>query len=46
MRRHQPALRQIEHPDQMALRRCGHPGNEPFCDGTDLITGFDGTLAS
>ena len=38
--------REIRHPDQMALGRCGYSGNEPFCDGTQLTAGFGGTLAS
>jgi CDGSH-type Zn-finger protein len=36
--------REIPHPDQMALCRCGHSGNKPFCDGTHLTIDFDGTL--
>ena len=38
--------REIRHPDQMALCRCGHSGNKPFCDGTHLTVDFGGTLAS
>jgi CDGSH-type Zn-finger protein len=38
--------REIEHPDQMALCRCGHSGNKPFCDATHLKIDFDGTLAN
>ncbi len=38
--------REIPHPDQMALCRCGHSNNKPFCDGTHLKIGFDGTLAN
>jgi CDGSH-type Zn-finger protein len=36
--------REIPHPDQMALCRCGHSGNKPFCDGTHATIDFDGTL--
>ena len=36
--------REIPHPDQMALCRCGHSNNKPFCDGTHLTIDFDGTL--
>ena len=36
--------REIEHPDPMAMCRCGHSGNKPFCDGTHLKIDFDGTL--
>jgi CDGSH-type Zn-finger protein len=39
-------LREIPHPDQMALCRRGHSGNKPFCDGTHLTIDFDGTLAN
>jgi CDGSH-type Zn-finger protein len=28
--------RKIAHSDQMALCRCGHSNNKPFCDGTHL----------
>ncbi len=41
-----PAGRQIAHPDQMALCRCGHSRNKPFCDGTHATIDFDGTLAN
>jgi CDGSH-type Zn-finger protein len=36
--------REIPHPDQMALCRCGHSSNKPFCDGTHETFDFDGTL--
>ena len=36
--------REIPHGDPMALCRCGHSGNKPFCDGTHLTIDFDGTL--
>ncbi len=29
--------REIPHPDQMALCRCGHSNNKPFCDGTHRL---------
>jgi CDGSH-type Zn-finger protein len=38
--------REIPHPEQMALCRCGGSGNKPFCDGTHLTNDFDGTLAN
>ena len=38
--------REIEHPDPMAMCRCGHSGNKPFCDGTHATIDFDGTLAN
>ena len=38
--------REIPHPDQMALCRCGHSNNKPFCDGTHLTIGFEGTTKS
>ena len=38
--------REIPHPDQMALCRCGRSGNKPFCDGTHLTWDFDGTLVN
>ena len=41
-----PDGRVIEHPDQMALCRCGRSGNKPFCDGTHLTWDFDGTLVN
>jgi len=41
-----PDGREIEHPDPVALCRCGHSGNKPFCDGTHLTIDFDGTLVN
>jgi CDGSH-type Zn-finger protein len=38
--------RVIEHPDPMAMCRCGHSSNKPFCDGTHATIDFDGTLAN
>ena len=38
--------RGIEHPDPMAMCRCGHSSNKPFCDGTHATIDFDGTLAN
>ena len=38
--------REIPHPEQMALCRCGGSANKPFCDGTHLTNDFDGTLAN
>ena len=38
--------REIPHLDQMALCRCGHSNNKPFCDSTHLKIDFDGTLAN
>jgi CDGSH-type Zn-finger protein len=38
--------REIDHPDQVALCRCGHSSNKPFCDGTHATIDFDGTLAN
>jgi CDGSH-type Zn-finger protein len=40
-----PDGRAIDHEDQMALCRCGHSSNKPFCDGTHATIDFDGTLA-
>jgi CDGSH-type Zn-finger protein len=36
--------REIPHPNQMALCRCGHSSNKPFCDSTHAIIDFDGML--
>jgi CDGSH-type Zn-finger protein len=36
----------IDHPDPMAMCRCGHSSNKPFCDGTHATIDFDGTLAN
>jgi CDGSH-type Zn-finger protein len=41
-----PDGRVIEHPDPMALCRCGRSGNKPFCDGTHATWDFDGTLVN
>ena len=35
--------RQFKHDAQFALCRCGHSKNKPFCDGSHLPAGFDGT---
>jgi CDGSH-type Zn-finger protein len=36
--------REIPHPEQMALCRCGGSKNKPFCDGSHRTNDFDGTL--
>ena len=36
--------RDLPHGEHMALCRCGHSKNKPFCDGTHATIGFDGTL--
>jgi CDGSH-type Zn-finger protein len=36
--------REILHGEHMALCRCGHSKNKPFCDGMHVQVGFDGTL--
>jgi CDGSH-type Zn-finger protein len=38
------AGREVPHGDHMALCRCGGSKNKPFCDGTHVAIGFDGTL--
>jgi CDGSH-type Zn-finger protein len=38
--------RAIEHRDPIAMCRCGHSANKPFCDGTHATIDFDGTLAN
>src|SRR6202030_3954031 len=38
-----PDGRVIEHPDPMAMCRCGQSKNKPFCDGTHATIDFDGT---
>src|ERR1700744_1120526 len=38
--------RVIEHPDPMAMCRCGHSSNKPFCDGTHATIDFDGPRAN
>jgi CDGSH iron-sulfur domain-containing protein 3 len=36
--------REVPHGEHMALCRCGHAKNKPFCDGMHVATCFDGTL--
>jgi CDGSH-type Zn-finger protein len=40
-----PDGRVIDHQSPVALCRCGHSSNKPFCDGTHATINFDGTLA-
>ena len=35
--------RDVPHGEHMALCRCGCSKNKPYCDGTYLAIGFDGT---
>lgn len=42
-----PDGHEIEHPDPIAICRCGGASNKPFfCDGTHATIDFDGTLAN
>jgi CDGSH-type Zn-finger protein len=34
---------ELEHADEFDLCRCGLSGSKPFCDGSELEAGFDGT---
>ncbi len=34
---------EMEAPDPVALCRCGQSGTKPFCDGSHVTAGFDGT---
>ena len=38
------AGREVLHGEHMALCRCGHSKNKPFCDGSHVVNCFDGTL--
>jgi CDGSH-type Zn-finger protein len=38
--------REVPHGEYMALCRCGHSKNKPFCDGMHVAICFDGTLKS
>jgi CDGSH-type Zn-finger protein len=38
--------RELDLPYDIQLCRCGHSGNQPFCDGTHAAIDFDGTLAN
>jgi CDGSH-type Zn-finger protein len=38
--------RELDLPHDVQLCRCGHSGNQPFCDGTHAVIDFDGTLAN
>jgi len=38
------AGREVPHGEHMALCRCGHSKDKPFCDGMHVVTCFDGTL--
>jgi CDGSH-type Zn-finger protein len=41
-----PDGRVIDHPDPMAICRCGPSSNKPFCDGTHATIDLDRTLAN
>jgi CDGSH-type Zn-finger protein len=38
--------RELGLPYDVQLCRCGHSGNQPFCDGAHAAIDFDGTLAN
>ena len=38
------AGREVPHGEHMALCRCGHSKNKPFCDGMHVAIDFDGKL--
>ena len=39
-------VKKIDAPESYALCRCGGSKNKPFCDGTHLKNGFDGTTVA
>jgi CDGSH-type Zn-finger protein len=36
--------REVPHGEHVALCRCGHSRNKPFCDGMHVAIDFDGKL--